>query len=237
MIIPFWIWSPKNTRKTPSYPAHFRIAAPVARNALRNAAFGCQRADCPSSFPLELCLQLCVHKLPKLIALCFLAVRVLNFGVEHVRFVGTLTFASFCNMLHVIKTPRSAFRLLSKLWRTPPVPTWSSPKPCCPVSPGPQETARTTQPVLTSSIPRGDCPRSDVYRLHRNTNRSARPGHSSSLQSNTRDTSCCVSATAAKSFNSLENLRTITPDALLTESSAPKPEAACNSHSATATKS
>ena len=30
-----------------------------------------------------------------------------------------------------------SFRLLSKLWRSPPVPTWSSPKPCCPVSPGP----------------------------------------------------------------------------------------------------
>ena len=74
MIIQFWIWSPKNTRKTPSYPAHFRIAA-----------FGCQRAYCPSSFSLELCLQLCIHKLPKLIALCYLAVRVLNSGVERKR--------------------------------------------------------------------------------------------------------------------------------------------------------
>ena len=52
MIIQFWIWSPRNTGKTPSYPAHFRIAA-----------FGCQRAYCPSSFSLEPCLQLCIHKL------------------------------------------------------------------------------------------------------------------------------------------------------------------------------
>ena len=42
MIIRFWIWSSRNTRKTPSYPAHFRIAS-----------FCCQRADCPSSFPLS----------------------------------------------------------------------------------------------------------------------------------------------------------------------------------------
>ena len=56
-----------------------------------------------------LCLQLCIHKLPKLITLCFLAVRVLNFGVKHVCVVGTLTFASFCNALHVIKTSWSAF--------------------------------------------------------------------------------------------------------------------------------
>ena len=39
----------------------------------------------------------------------------------------------------------------------------------------------------------------------------------------------CVSATEAKSFNSLDILRAITPDALLTESSAPGPETACNS--------
>ena len=51
-----------------------------------------------------LCLQLCIHKLPKLIALCFL-----NLGVKHVCFVETLTFASFCNVLHVIKTSWSAF--------------------------------------------------------------------------------------------------------------------------------
>ena len=36
-------------------------------------------------FLLELCLQLCIHKMPKLIALCFLAVRVRNFGVERKR--------------------------------------------------------------------------------------------------------------------------------------------------------
>ena len=121
------------------------------------------------TFPLELCLQMCIHKLPKLIALCVLAVRVLNFGVKHVCFVGTLTFASFYDIM-------DSFRLLSKLWRTPPVPTWSSPKPCCPVSAGPQETARTTRLVLTSSIPRGGCPRSGAYRLHSSTSRSARPG-------------------------------------------------------------
>ena len=98
------------------------------------------------------------------------------------------------------------------------------------------ETAQTTRLALTSSIPRGNCPRSDVYRLH-STSRSARPKHSSSLQSNTCDTSCCISATAAKSFNSLDNLQAITPDALLTETFTPEPEAACNSHSATAAKS
>ena len=74
MIIQFWIRSPRNTRKAPSYPAHFRIAA-----------FGCQRAYCPSAFSLELCLQLCIHKLPKLNALCHLAVGVLNSGVERKR--------------------------------------------------------------------------------------------------------------------------------------------------------
>ena len=34
---------------------------------------------------------------------------------------------------------------------------------------GPQETSRTTRLVLTSSILRGDCPRSVVYRLHSRT--------------------------------------------------------------------
>ena len=48
--------------------------------------------------------------------------------------------------------------------------------PCCPVSPGPQETAQTTRLFLTSSIPPGDCPRSDVYRLQSSTSRSARSG-------------------------------------------------------------
>ena len=42
-----------STRKTSSCPAHFRIAVPVARNALHNSVFGCQRADCPSSFTLS----------------------------------------------------------------------------------------------------------------------------------------------------------------------------------------
>ena len=37
-----------------------------------------------------------------------LAVRVLSFGVKHVCFVGTLTFVSFCNVLHVFKTSWSA---------------------------------------------------------------------------------------------------------------------------------
>ena len=55
------------------------------------------------------------------------------------------------------------------------------------------------------------------------------PRHSSSLQLNICNTSWSVLATAAKSFNSLDNLRAITPDALLTESSAQKPETACNS--------
>ena len=69
-----------------------------------------------------------------------------------------------------------SFRLLSKLWRTPPVPTWSSPKPCYPGCPGPQEPARTTRLVLTSSSLRGDCPRSVVHRLHCSTSRTAHPG-------------------------------------------------------------
>ena len=55
------------------------------------------------------------------------------------------------------------------------------------------------------------------------------PRRSSSLQSNICNTSCSVLATAAKSFNSLDKLRAITPDALLTETFAPKPETACNS--------
>ena len=139
-------------------------------------------------------------------------------------------FASFCNSFACHQDIVVSFRLLSELWRTPPFPTWSSLKPCCPVSPGPQETDRTTRLVLTSSIPRSDCPRSGVHRLH-----SSR--HSSSLQSNTCDTSCCISATAAKSFNSLDTLRAITPDALLTETFTPEPETACNFHSATAAKS
>ena len=42
-------------------------------------------AYCPSFFSLELCLQLCIHKLSKLIALCFLAVRVLNSNVKRKR--------------------------------------------------------------------------------------------------------------------------------------------------------
>ena len=42
--------------------------------------------------------------------------------------------------------------------------------------PCPQETARASRLVLASSIPRSDCPRSDVYRLHSSTSRSARPG-------------------------------------------------------------
>ena len=43
-------------------------------------------------------------------------------------------------------------------------------------APCPQETARASRLVLTSSIPRGDCPRSGAYRLHSITSRSARPG-------------------------------------------------------------
>ena len=69
MIIQFWIWSPKNTRKTP------KLSSSLPHHC----------ADCPSSFSLELCLQLCIHKLSKLIALCFQAVRVLNFGVKRKR--------------------------------------------------------------------------------------------------------------------------------------------------------
>ena len=93
-------------------------------------------------------------------------------------------------------------------------------------APGPQETAQTTRLVLTSSTLRGDCPRSDEHRLHSGTIRSAHPG--TRHQSHICDTSCCVSTTAAKSFNSLENLRATTPDALLTETFTPEPEAACN---------
>ena len=171
MIIQFWIWSPRNRRKTPSFPAHFRIAA-----------FGCQRVYCPSSFSLELCLQPCIHKLPKLIALCFLAVRVLNSGVKRKR-------ASSEHSL----SPRSATRCMSSRHRGQlsvgvEAVTNSSRCDlvfsCCSVSTGPKETARTTRLVLTSSIPRGDCSRSDENRLHSSTSRSARPGtrhHSSRI--------------------------------------------------------
>ena len=185
----------------------------------------------PHLSPFELYLQLCIHKLPKLIALCFLAVRVLNFGVERKTcFVGTLTFTSFCNGLHVIKTSWSAFGCcrIGAVTNSSSSNLVFTKKSHCPVSPGPRDhifdsawrlssqrctsTAQQNQPMCT-------------------------PRHSSSLRSNTCDTSCCILATAAKSFNSLDNLRAITPDALLTESSTPKPEAACNSHSATAAKS
>ena len=75
----------------------------------------------------------------------------------------------------------------------------------------------------------GDCPRSDVYRLHSSTSRSARPStlHHSSRTCATRPVSSQLPQPIL--FNSLDNLRAITPDALLTESSAPKPGAACNS--------
>ena len=59
---------------------------------------------------LELCLQLCIHKLPKLIALCFLAVRVLNFGVERKRASSEHSLSPrSVTRLHVIKTSWSAF--------------------------------------------------------------------------------------------------------------------------------
>ena len=51
------------------------------------------------------------------------------------------------------------------------------------------------------------------------------------------NTSYCVLPFAAKSFNSLDNLRAITPDARLTETSTQEPETACNSLSATAARS
>ena len=56
------------------------------------------------------------------------------------------------------------------------------------VFPGSQETARASRLVLTSSIPRGDCPRSGVFRLHSSTSRPARPGarHDSSRTYATR---------------------------------------------------
>ena len=61
------------------------------------------------------------------------------------------------------------------------------------------------------------------------------PRRSSSHQSNICNTFYSVLATEAKSFNSLDKLRAITPDALLTETFAPKPEPACNSLSLSAT--
>ena len=200
MIIQFWIWSPKNTRKTPSYPAHFRIAP-----------FGCQRAYCPSSFSLELCLQLCIHKLPKLIALCFLASE----------------FSTSVLSTNVIRRNTHFRLILPRVAR--PVPTWFSPKPCCPVSPGPQETARTTRLVLTIFDSAWQLSSQRRFSTEQQYQPICTSRHPSSLQSNTCDTSCCVSATAAKSFNSLDNLQAITPDAQLTETVTPEPEAACNS--------
>ena len=88
-----------------------------------------------------------------------------------------------------------SFRLLSKLWRAPPVPTWSSPKPCCPVSPGLQETARTTRRVLTSSILRGESSQ-QCFSTAWQYQPICTPRHSSSLQSNIFNTSCSVSTTS-----------------------------------------
>ena len=88
--------------KDSKLPAHFRITLPVARKCF---AQRCIRLECPSSSPLSSVCS-CASTSCRL---CFLAVRVHNFGVKHVCFVGTLTFASFCNALHVIKTSWSAF--------------------------------------------------------------------------------------------------------------------------------
>ena len=142
MIIQFWIWSPRNTRKTPSYPAHFRIAA-----------FGCQRADSPSSFSLELCLQLRIHKLPKLIALCFLAVRVLNSGVERKRASSEHSLSPrSVTRLHVIKTSWSAFGCCRSCGELLPFRLGLHQKPCCPVSPGQDLLLVTLRVLGTSSV-------------------------------------------------------------------------------------
>ena len=55
MIIRFWIWSSRNTRKTPSYPAHFRIAVPVARKCFAQCCIRLSACRLSFIFHLELC--------------------------------------------------------------------------------------------------------------------------------------------------------------------------------------
>ena len=144
----------------------------VARNALRNAVFGCQRATVPHLSPLSSACS-CTSTSCRSSSHCVSWLSESSTSVLSANVLRRNTLFRLvpqrvaCHQDIVV-----SFRLLSKLWRTPPVPTWS----CCPVSLGPKETARTTRLVLTSSILRGDCPRSGVYRLHSSTSRSARPG-------------------------------------------------------------
>ena len=189
----------------------------------------CRHVDCPSSFSLELCLQLCIHKLPKLTTLCFLAVRVLNFGVEHVCFVGTLAFASFG--LHVIKTSWSAFGCCRSCGEPLPfrLGLHQSLAVLCPLvlkrllgQLGWFSHLRFRVAIVLAAM-YIDCIAVPVD-LHVQTLVTTPVEH---MQH--------VLATEAKSFNSSDKLRAITPDALLTESSAPKPETACNSLSLSAT--
>ena len=198
MIIQFWIWSPKNTRKTPTSASFHSVVSvhTVLHLSPLSSACSCASTSCRSS-------SHCVTPRLSESSTSVLSANVLR---RNTHFHLVLQRVA-CHQDTVV-----SFLLLSMLWRTPPVPTWSSPKPHCPVSPGPNETARTTRLVLTSSIPRGDYPRSvsKEYQPIRT------PKHSSSLQSNTCDTSCSVSDTEAKSLNSSDNLRAITPDALLT---------------------
>ena len=189
-------------------------------------------------FPLELCLQLCIHKLPKLNALCFLAVQVLNFGVERKRASSehTLSPRSVMGCMSsrhrgqlsvaveaVANSSRSDLVFTKALLSCAP---WSS-RDCSDNSTGSHIFDYTWQ----VSSQRRFC------RLHSSTSLSAHPGtrHHSSRTHATRPVAS--QPPQPKSFNSLDNLRAITQDALLTDSSAPKPEISCNSCSATAAKS
>ena len=225
MTIQFWIWSPRNTGKTPIYPAHFLQSLHsvvsvqnIPHLSHLSSTCSCASTSCRSS-------SHCVSWLSES----------LNFGVERKRASSEHSLSPrFCNGLHVIKTSRSAFGCcwIGARDELLPFRLRSSPKPHCPVSPGPQETAQTTRLILTSSILRGDCPRSVVHRLHSSTSRSARPStlHHSSRTQATSPVQLVSDNLRAKSFNS---------DGQLLTSNHPrqKPEAACNSHSATAAKS
>ena len=182
-----WIWSPKKTRKTPSYPAHFRIVVPVARICFAQRSIQLSACRLSIIFSLELCLQLCIHKLPKLIALCFLAVRVLNFDLHQSRAVlCPLVFKKLLGQLDWFSHLR--FRMVIVL---------------------------AAAYVDCTAVP------ADLH---------------AQAQSNICNTSCSVLATEAKSFNSMDNLRAITSDALLTQTFSPELETACNSFSATAAR-
>ena len=185
MIIQFWIWSPRNTRKTPSYPASASLCLlrgmPCAtlhsvvsvytdlHLSPLSSACSCASTRCRSS-------SHCVSWLSES-STSVLSANVLRRNT-HFRLILPRVA---CHQDIVF-----SFRLLSKLRRTPPIPTWSSPKPCCPVSPGPQETAQifdsSWRLVLAATFLNDGI----LYQYQP----ICTPRHSSSLQSNICDTSC-----------------------------------------------